>query len=206
VAVPETFAITSEQAMNNNALVALNGTFFFGDYSSTDSRHFVKIDNEVKYHTQDHEFNTRASGVVTITENFVDISGWTRKKETKNAGEAEDAMVSGPLILDNNAQVDMWDNAFIHNRHPRSFVASKSGMIVFGVVDGRDVPRAYGMSLTELRFFAEISGYSDLLNLDGGGSSTLYVKDQGIDGIVNTPSDGKERPVKSIIYLSLTQK
>jgi exopolysaccharide biosynthesis protein len=62
------------------------------------------------------------------------------------------------------------------------------------------------MSLMELKFFAEVLGYSDLINLDGGGSSTLYVKGQGTNGVVNVPSDGKERPVKSIIYFSFKQE
>jgi exopolysaccharide biosynthesis protein len=35
-------------------------------------------------------------------------------------------------------------------------------------------------------------GVKDALNLDGGGSTTLYVKDASENGIVNHPSDNKK--------------
>lgn len=201
VSVPPDFVTTSTQAIEHDATVAINGTYFWGDYSSTDSRHFIKVDNVIRYYTQDTEFSTRATGIITITGNSVDISDWNSEKEKNKAGEAAYAMVSGPLIIDNGLPVKMWDNAFVYNRHPRTFMALKKGKIILGVVDGRDEPRAYGMNLTELMFFAKKLEYSDLINLDGGGSSTLYVKGYDADGVVNTPSDGKERAIKSIFYI-----
>jgi exopolysaccharide biosynthesis protein len=201
VAVPPGYVTTSEQAITHNAIVAINGTYFFGDYSSNDSRHFVKVDNVVNYYTQDAEFATRATGVISVTHNIVDISDWSREKEKNNAGEAEYAVVSGPLIIDNGIPVKTWDNNFVYDRNPRTFMAIKKGKVILGVVDGRDEPRAYGISLTELRFFAKVMGYSDLINLDGGGSSTLYVKGYDADGVVNVPSDGSERTIKSIFYI-----
>lgn len=200
-AVPPGYVRTSEQAIAYNAIVAINGTYFFGDYSSNDSRHFVKVDKVVKYYTQDAEFATRATGVISVTHNVVDISDWNREKEKNNAGDAEYAVVSGPLIINNGISVKMWDNNFVYDRHPRTFMALKKGKVFLGVVDGRDEPRASGISLTELRFFAKVMGFSDLINLDGGGSSTLYVKGYDADGVVNVPSDGSERTIKSIFYI-----
>jgi exopolysaccharide biosynthesis protein len=51
--------------------------------------------------------------------------------------------------------------------------------------------------------FFTILGARSVLNLDGGGSTTMYVKGKGV---VNHGSDGtwdtpKERAVNSIIYL-----
>jgi exopolysaccharide biosynthesis protein len=45
------------------------------------------------------------------------------------------------------------------------------------------------------------------MNLDGGGSTTMYIKKQSDNGVVNYPSDNKqfdhygERKVANIIYI-----
>jgi hypothetical protein len=64
----------------------------------------------------------------------------------------------------------------------------------FVVVDGRDGASARGMTLREAaRLMKSTVGAWDAINLDGGGSSALFVRGEG--GIVNAPSDGRERPV-----------
>ncbi|HEX6837025.1 MAG TPA: phosphodiester glycosidase family protein [Polyangia bacterium] len=60
------------------------------------------------------------------------------------------------------------------------------------VVDG-DQQSSAGMTDEELAGFLVGRGISDALELDGGGSSTLYVRKEG--GVVNSPSDGVQRPV-----------
>ena len=202
VTVPVDYVRTSTQAIEKNAIVAINGTYGYSNDSGKFSRHFVKVDNVVKYYTQNHEFATRATGIITVTNNFVDISYWNKDKERGKAGSAQYAIVSGPLILDDDKEVEMYDNNFVYDRHPRTFMALSKGKVILGVVDGRDQPRAYGMSLLELRFFAETMGYTDLINLDGGGSSTLYVKGYSYSGVVNRPTDATgERTVKSVFYI-----
>jgi len=57
------------------------------------------------------------------------------------------------------------------------------------------------MSLFELRQLARSLGCTEILNLDGGGSTTLYVKGEGVSGVVNKPSGRAERPVPSIVFL-----
>ncbi len=36
---------------------------------------------------------------------------------------------------------------------------------------------------------------NNAMNLDGGGSSTIWIKDHGIGGIINYPSEAKLRPI-----------
>ncbi len=60
------------------------------------------------------------------------------------------------------------------------------------VVDG-DQQSSLGMTAEDLANFLVGIGVSDALELDGGGSSTLYVRKEG--GVVNSPSDGVERLV-----------
>lgn len=83
-------------------------------------------------------------------------------------------------------------------RAPRSaFGVTKYGDYIFAVVDGRQA-HSKGCTLYE---WADILinqfGAVDAINLDGGGSSELIVK----KSIVNSPSDGKERPVGSALMI-----
>ena len=78
------------------------------------------------------------------------------------------------------------------SRHPRTAVAFSDDFLYFVVVDGRNSEYSVGMTLDELgEFVRDTLGAEWGLNLDGGGSSTMWV-----NGVVeNRPSDGWERPV-----------
>jgi hypothetical protein len=77
------------------------------------------------------------------------------------------------------------------------------------VVDGRRPAYSAGLSFPELADEMIRLGCSDALNLDGGGSSTLVMRDQstGAYRLVNRPSDGHdlliplsiERPVADVL-------
>ena len=84
-------------------------------------------------------------------------------------------------------------DGFTRSPHPRTAVGlSEDGATLYFVVaDGRreGVP---GLTLAKLaRFMAEELGTCSAINLDGGGSSAMWVEDE----IVNQPSDKKERRV-----------
>lgn len=64
--------------------------------------------------------------------------------------------------------------------------------LYFVVVDG-DQQASLGMTAEELGWFLQGLGVTDALELDGGGSSTMYIRKEG--GVVNAPSDGVQRPV-----------
>ena len=73
---------------------------------------------------------------------------------------------------------------------------TRAGKIVFAVVDGRQ-EHSHGLTLTEFAELLVKFGVQNAINLDGGGSSALYV-----DGdVVNSPSDGTERAVGSALIL-----
>jgi len=48
------------------------------------------------------------------------------------------------------------------------------------------------MSLDEVQKCLLWLEASDILNFDGGGSSTMYVQGKGDEGIVNHPSDNRQ--------------
>ncbi|SDS43049.1 phosphodiester glycosidase family protein [Microlunatus soli] len=84
-----------------------------------------------------------------------------------------------------------------NNRNPRSVAGvTKRGEIELIAIDGRS-ENSVGTSIVETAKVARSLGLVDSLNLDGGGSTTLYA--DGKD--VNTPSGTADRPVgDALIY------
>jgi hypothetical protein len=74
---------------------------------------------------------------------------------------------------------------------------SADGKTVYLVaIDGRSAVSS-GLSVGELAALARSFGADDAVNLDGGGSTTMAVRDPGAEvaTVKNTPSDGSERAV-----------
>jgi Phosphodiester glycosidase len=97
---------------------------------------------------------------------------------------------AGLLIRDGHAVKDWTPEqltpSFAETRHPRTLIGTHAdGSVWLVTVDGRQPPLSAGMSLAELQTLAERMGLRHALNLDGGGSTTMWVQGQ----IVNSPSD-----------------
>jgi exopolysaccharide biosynthesis protein len=92
-------------------------------------------------------------------------------------------------------------------RHPRTVVGlDKTGnKLIILVVDGRKPGIAVGMSYDELAAEMLRLGCQNALNLDGGGSSVLAVRDAASDGmkILNVPTDGRERAVVNVLGMTV---
>lgn len=200
----------------NKAIAAINGTYFMTTGASMYTPwHFIKIDGQKVSNTVTQEFATRATGVFTVTDGQADISFWNQDKEATEAGNASYALVCGPLLLDDGQDSEIWQPdptntsglSFI-GINPRSCVGmTNTGKVIIMTIDGRQPGRAIGMTLNQLQFFAKQMGCTDAMNLDGGGSSALYVAGESNQGIVNVPIDenipGKERNVGNILYITL---
>jgi len=75
------------------------------------------------------------------------------------------------------------------SRHPRSVVGITSdNHLILLTVDGR-TDMAAGVTCEELGQIMEQLGCMDALNLDGGGSTTLWGADEPYNGVLNFPSD-----------------
>ena len=80
-------------------------------------------------------------------------------------------------------------------RHPRTIVGVKEdGTIVLCTVDGRQPNKEmYGMTLDELSATLLAYGCVEGYNLDGGGSTTMIIRDGKKFRTLNSPSDGSAR-------------
>jgi len=200
---------TNSFAKNNDAIIAVNGSFF--DVKNGGSVVFLQNNKKVSAKTTKvHEFIDEGAialdrkGLLSIIEK--PAQGWKRNKEF------EDILSSGPmLILDGNIQPITQDK-FNLSRHPRTAIGTKQdGTIVLVTVDGRS-PYAQGMTIEELTVLMANLGCVDAINLDGGGSTTLWVNGRTPNGTVNYPSDNKEfdhagvRKVANAIILKRKEK
>jgi exopolysaccharide biosynthesis protein len=116
-------------------------------------------------------------------------------------------MSSGPVLLLENKRQRIPNDAFCNDRHPRTAVGRKAdGTVVLFVVDGRATESA-GMSIKELQQTLHWLGCVDAINLDGGGSTTMFIKGEPHNGVVNYPTDNKkfdhegEREVANVLLL-----
>ena len=93
-----------------------------------------------------------------------------------------------PIIYDGVFQPDT--SSFGTARHPRTMIGSKSdGSIVMCTVDGRQVGMT-GVAQPEMAAIMDYYGCVDAYNLDGGGSTTMIILQDGEFEIANTPSNG----------------
>jgi len=115
-------------------------------------------------------------------------------------------VVSGNTMLVKNGEVVPHDNKL---RHPRTVVGlnAAGSKLILLVVDGRKPGIAIGMNYDELAAEMIRLGCTDALNLDGGGSSVMAVRDpaKGEFKILNQPTDGRERAVANVLGISVRE-
>lgn len=107
----------------------------------------------------------------------------------------------GPyLVKDSEVYVDMTAQKLgaIGGRNPRSAIGyTADNNLVLVAVDGRE-GSSIGMTLMELGNFMKSIGCTNAINLDGGGSTVMYVK----GNVVNHPAQRGGIPLSNAIVLS----
>lgn len=180
---------TSGLAELHDAFIAVNGSYF--DMEAGGTVTFMKVQDSV------------------ITQGFVDRQlysenggiGWNhdcephifaRPDEGWATIEYENVLAAGPLLMLKGAEKEFRDDPFNQNRHPRTAVAlSDDNRLLLLTVDGRSF-QSYGMTIPELSEFLRSAGAVDALNLDGGGSTSMWINGKADTGVVNYPSDNLE--------------
>ena len=195
----------SSVAMRHDAVVAINGTY---EWDAS----FVKVDGKVLSEITlpaDHLRYWKHEGAVAYDGKKIEIGYGDKSSYAKS--KMPNMLSSSPMLIDNYKQVGATFVGDISKlnisklpsedyrrhqsvRHPRTAVAlTRSNRLLLITVDGRSVNSA-GMSakeLTELLVTWFNPRYA--LNMDGGGSTTMYIKGSGesLTDVVNYPTDNK---------------
>jgi len=187
---------TSRLARETGGVAAAVNGNFFDRSGKLGSVQFLKVNQRIISRTQPH---TLDQGALTIgADERVRIrlrpeGGW-------ESLTLRDVMASNiPLLVRGNSFAFPNTPYYQSQRHPRTAVGLTAGNhLLLLTVDGRS-PTAAGMSLVELRRTMRILGCRDALNMDGGGSTTMWIRVEPGGGVVNQPSDDRERPVVDVI-------
>lgn len=99
------------------------------------------------------------------------------------------ALGGGPRLVVDGKPVGGWRSP--HQRHPRTALGWNKDHLWLMLVDGRQPGLSVGMSFTEMADYFVKLGCTHALNLDGGGSASMWLLGQTI----SSPSEGRERPV-----------
>ena len=204
-------AIVSSLGKSNHALAAINGSYF--DVRTLWPVTYVKDEGKVLC-AQTSEGSFRCNGMFRIRDRKgrkIDIVSVDSLGTRAAAKGWREAIVSGPVLLEEGEVLPYEDDGtrsyrrFYSRRHPRTILGYTSdGWVYFIVVDGRFPSQADGMNIAELQILCEALGLYEAINLDGGGSSTLWTADSGV---INHPYDNKqfdhagERVVPNIILV-----
>jgi len=97
------------------------------------------------------------------------------------------------------AEAEQFKEDFSRSRHPRTAAGVRDdGFLVLVTVDGRQPKKSVGMTISELTGLVLELGCVEAINLDGGGSTTMVIKNR----VVNSPSDAAdERPVSDALLI-----
>ncbi len=115
----------------------------------------------------------------------------TQINATPSLPFAPEALLGGGpiLLVKGQTQTDpdgFNPTSFVNSRHPRTAIGTrKDGALVLVTVDGRQPKKSVGMTIPELATLMRELGCEDALNLDGGGSTTMVIRNQ----VVNSVSD-----------------
>jgi exopolysaccharide biosynthesis protein len=110
-----------------------------------------------------------------------------------------DMIAGNPTLLEGGAITAINCPTSFCNRNPRTGVGvTRGGKLLLVTVDGRRRRRSVGMTPVQFAKLFRHLGARWALNLDGGGSTTMFVKGR----LVNRPSDpGGERAVSSALLV-----
>ena len=115
--------------------------------------------------------------------------------ETKpNLEGVKTALGTGRVLVTGGTLPDLGPKT--QPRHPRSMIGWNDKYLYFIVVDGRQLS-SIGMTYPELAALLKEYGCAEAVELDGGGSSTIWAMNK----ILNSPSDGRPRAVANGLIL-----
>ena len=199
-------ARVSELVAREGAIAGVNGVFYAADGTPLG---LVITDGQMK---APPVLNRTALGITSDGTVLIDNVSMDERgnlvPDWRTLGVVH-AIGGGPrLVKDGKVHITSGEERFKADvavgRAPRTAAGVPSdGKLLLVAVTGRQAYHSIGVTLEELANLMIELGAKDAMNLDGGGSSTLVVRDY----VMNTPSDGRERKVADaiLVFSSLPQ-
>jgi len=183
----------SMQAASVSALAAVNGGFFNikdgGSVTNIKTAGLITDADTAKKWSR----NSNMTGSVLIDKkgHFV-IDPAQPNSFYDNHSEYNDVLVTGPLILKSKRKIQLPPGSLAKNKHPRTAIGKIGNhKIILVTLDGR-TDQAIGVTLEELTDIMISLHCQDAVNLDGGGSTTMWISGKPFSGVVNMPCDNKK--------------
>lgn len=211
-------SLSQAVTVDPSIIAAVNGTYFEKSLTKGSSTAYLKINNTLIDSVevdQQNQFYWKHEGALFFSQDQMRIARGTNA----TYGQAEEAniMSGSPILIENGHPVGAtfvktpdrdltrlhYEDPERHQgvRHPRTALALTSTHILLVAVDGRSTVAA-GMSAKELTLFLQhYFPVEDALNLDGGGSTTMWVDVEQLPnakqlpnahGVLNYPSDNRK--------------
>lgn len=205
----DTLMTTTDYAHSAGARAAINAGFF--NMQQGGSVTYVKKDGQILAHNQAN-LKTRNSPVIRGAF-LITSRGRAMIQQAQNTdrysreSQIDDVLLSGPLLIEDGKRIAQDSSSFTLQRHPRTCACLKTkNQLLLLTADGRH-REAAGLSLPELTEILLALKCKTAINLDGGGSTTMYIEGQTSNGIVNFPSDNRtfdhygQRKVANVIVV-----
>jgi exopolysaccharide biosynthesis protein len=194
---------------NYNATAGVNAGYFpYG--GSADKDPYIRINSATVQDGHTNVSQLYTNSALLINNNVATVRKFTESGKNLNlvaaaipVAQAQNIIVCGPMLITSGV-IETLDMNTGHN-------SSQTGRTGLGVTaDGKRVFMVVvdtgggvtGVSTLQLAKILQALGAVNAMNLDGGGSSTMFVKNQGDNGRVNFPTGGTwQRPVRSVIYV-----
>lgn len=201
---------TTTMCKNYDAVAGVNAGYFPMSGATAEKDPYIRINGvEVqKGHAVTSAMFTNSA--LIIHNNVAKVRKFTEFVTNLNqiaaaipVSEAENIIVCGPILLASN-EIESQNMSNSHNTSKTARtglgVTADGKRVFMVVVDSGD--GFTGVTTPELAKILQALGAVDAMNFDGGGSSTMFIKDQGDNGRVNFPyGNTTQRAVRSVIYV-----
>lgn len=133
-----------------------------------------------------------------------DVEVRVQRKLIGDFAGATDVMGTWRALVEDGEFCDLYSSeAYFTVRAPRSIIGCKDdGTITLITMDGRQADKNYyGTTQEEINGFLDAYGVTNAYLLDGGGSTTFFVRENNKFVIKNSPSDGSQRSVGNALLV-----
>lgn len=187
-----------------NSVSVINGNFF--DVGTGECVQYFKVDGTVVSTTKPAIAD--GGGIAVSGGNTATIlarpgSGW--------ASLTQPSVMSSNTMVAQDDAIWPWPHTpsseelfYYQAKHPRTCIGiTDDNHLIMVAVDGRSSV-SQGVTYEQLAKIMLALGCDDAVGLDGGGSTTMWIKGEPGGGVVNNPSDGSERSVGNALAIVTT--